>query len=79
MTADPVKVRIGSMMTDAVEVMASRKISELPVVDADGKPVGLIDVTDVVGLFPKETLADEEDTPSPVCRVFPEPERGDCA
>ena len=33
--------------------MAQRKISELPVVDGDGRPVGLIDVTDVVGLFPQ--------------------------
>ena len=28
---------------------AERKISELPVVDANGCPAGLIDVTDVVG------------------------------
>ncbi len=40
-------------MTDAVTLMANRKISELPVVDDDGRPAGLIDVTDVVGLFPQ--------------------------
>ena len=39
-------------MSDAVALMARRKISELPVVDDDGRPVGLIDVTDVVGLLP---------------------------
>ena len=54
MTADPLKVPLGSMMTDAVALMAQRKISELPVVDADGRPVGLIDVTDVVALLPRE-------------------------
>ena len=54
MTANPLRVELGSMMTDAVALMAGRKISELPVVDADGKPVGLIDITDVVGLLPKE-------------------------
>ena len=41
------------MMIDAVAIMAERKISELPVVDADGRPVGLIDITDVVALLPK--------------------------
>ena len=42
------------MMVDAVAIMAERKISELPVVDAEGRPVGLIDITDVVALLPKE-------------------------
>ena len=34
-------------MIDAVAAMAQGKISELPVVDAEDRPVGLIDVTDV--------------------------------
>ncbi len=86
MTADPLSVRLGSMMTDAVDVMAGRKISELPVVGAQGEPVGLIDVTDVVGLLPKQTVAGEEaqaaaaagwlPPPTETCRVFPEPEEG---
>ena len=54
MTQNPLRVELGSMMVDAVAIMAERKISELPVVDADGRPVGLIDVTDVVALLPKE-------------------------
>ena len=54
MTHHPLCVPAGSMMVDAVAIMAERKISELPVVDADGKPVGLIDITDVVALLPKE-------------------------
>ena len=45
-------------MSEAVALMARRKISELPVVDGDGRPVGLIDVTDVVGLFPQQTEAE---------------------
>lgn len=55
MTSSPLRVEVGSMMVDAVAVMAERKISELPVVDPDGKPVGLIDVTDVVALLPKKS------------------------
>ena len=53
MTKNPLRVEVGSMMVDAVAIMAGRKISELPVVDAAGKPVGLIDITDVVALLPK--------------------------
>ncbi len=52
MTANPLQVAYGSMMSEAVALMAQRKISELPVVDGDGRPIGLIDVTNVVGLFP---------------------------
>jgi arabinose-5-phosphate isomerase len=80
MTANPVTVRAGSMMVDAVAVMAGRKISELPVVDGQGRPVGLIDLTDVVGLLPRDAAAAEPTRAVPVsstpCRVFPEPEAG---
>ena len=55
MTSDPLKVVQGELMSEAVALMAQRKISELPVVDDQGQPVGLIDVTDVVGLFPTDT------------------------
>jgi arabinose-5-phosphate isomerase len=54
MTPQPRSVQRGSMMADAVEIMAERKISELPVVDEAGCPVGLIDITDVVGMIPEE-------------------------
>jgi arabinose-5-phosphate isomerase len=59
MTRNPLRVEVGSMMVDAVAVMAGRKISELPVIDADGKPVGLVDITDVVALLPTESLPDQ--------------------
>ncbi len=52
MTVAPAMVPCGAMMTDAVAIMAERKISELPVVDARGLPRGMLDITDVVGLFP---------------------------
>ena len=35
---------------EAVEVLRGHKISELPVVDGDGRPAGLIDITDLIGL-----------------------------
>ena len=54
MTPDPCAIRAGSMITDAVQIMAERKISELPVVDEYQRPAGMVDVTDVVGLMPDE-------------------------
>ncbi|MFO0958817.1 MAG: CBS domain-containing protein [Isosphaeraceae bacterium] len=53
MTRDPLRITAGSEASDAVELMQSRKISELPVVDDPG---GLIDVTDLIGLVPAEAL-----------------------
>lgn len=54
MTSQPRTAPLGSMLSDAVEILAELKISELPVVDAAGKPVGLLDITDVVGMIPEE-------------------------
>jgi arabinose-5-phosphate isomerase len=56
MTARPRTVPSGSMLADAVAILAELKISELPVVDPAGVPVGLLDVTDVVGMIPEEGL-----------------------
>lgn len=53
MTKHPTCAPSGSMMVDAVAMMAERKISELPVIDEDGRPLGLLDITDIVSLFPE--------------------------
>jgi arabinose-5-phosphate isomerase len=53
MTRSPTTVLVGALLIDAVAVLAERKISELPVVDEAGAPVGLIDVTDVVAFSPE--------------------------
>jgi arabinose-5-phosphate isomerase len=53
MTASPTTVTLGTRLATACEILADRKISELPVVDHDHKPVGLIDITDVVGASPE--------------------------
>jgi arabinose-5-phosphate isomerase len=54
MTARPTTVVIGTMLADAVAIMADRKFSELPVVDAHGRPLGMLDVTDLVEMIPDE-------------------------
>jgi arabinose-5-phosphate isomerase len=50
MTADPVVVAVDATIAEAVELLRSRKLSELPVVDADRRLVGLVDITDLIGL-----------------------------
>src|SRR5271166_2753802 len=54
MTIDPKRVRVGALLSDAVELLKTYKISELPVVDRGNRLVGLIDVTDLIGLVPAE-------------------------
>jgi len=54
MTTNPLTVAQGTRVVDAVEVMRRHKISELPVVDGQGRPLGLLDITDVIGLMPAE-------------------------
>lgn len=54
MTPAPLKVLVGTRLTDAVDILRNRKISELPVVDANGKPAGLLDITDLIGLVTRE-------------------------
>jgi arabinose-5-phosphate isomerase len=65
MTKTPCTIPSGSFVLDAVKLMADRKISELPVVDAVGAPVGMIDITDLVGLIPEEKSPSAEKSPQP--------------
>lgn len=50
MTRHPLTVSVGSRVGAALDLMRARKISELPVVDGAGRPAGLLDVTDLIGL-----------------------------
>jgi arabinose-5-phosphate isomerase len=59
MTRNPWTVRAGSRLLDALEVMRTHKISELPIVDADEKPIGLLDITDLLELMPSSELGFE--------------------
>jgi arabinose-5-phosphate isomerase len=54
MTAGPKTVMVGTRVMEAVEILRRHKISELPVVDADSRPVGMLDITDLIGLLPAE-------------------------
>ncbi len=48
MTVNPVTVNPDVLLPEAIHLMSSRKLSELPVVNADRVPVGMLDITDVL-------------------------------
>jgi arabinose-5-phosphate isomerase len=56
MTALPRTILCNARVLDAIEILRRHKISELPVVDEAGKPIGLIDITDLMGLMPSEEV-----------------------
>ncbi|MHC4692921.1 MAG: KpsF/GutQ family sugar-phosphate isomerase [Planctomycetota bacterium] len=48
MTADCKKIRADALAAEATAIFHKYRIDDLPVVDADNRPVGLIDVQDIV-------------------------------
>jgi arabinose-5-phosphate isomerase len=63
MTRKPFTIAVGARVPEAIELMQRYKISELPVVDADNRPVGLLDITDLLalsaGAVPRPTVQPE--------------------
>lgn len=52
MTRHPVTISHRAVVEDALRLLAERRLSELPVIDDHHHPIGLIDITDVIGLLP---------------------------
>jgi arabinose-5-phosphate isomerase len=50
MTRNPTTIQAGTLLQEAIAVMSKRRISELPVLDQQDRPLGLLDITDVVAL-----------------------------
>lgn len=48
MTANCKKIRADALAAEATAIFHKYRIDELPVIDAEGKPIGLIDVQDIV-------------------------------
>ncbi|MDD5504261.1 MAG: KpsF/GutQ family sugar-phosphate isomerase [Candidatus Omnitrophica bacterium] len=48
MTKNPAVIKKGSMAVEALNLLRRKKIDEIPVVDRDYKPVGLVDVQDLL-------------------------------
>jgi arabinose-5-phosphate isomerase len=65
MTSHPTTISCGKIMSQAIEVFVQKKISELPVVDDQYRPCGLIDVTDIVEMLPRpESLSSSPSQPA---------------
>lgn len=54
MTRSPHVVGPDALLGDAVQLMTEHKLSELPVIDGRRRPIGLIDITDVIALVPQD-------------------------
>jgi acetoin utilization protein AcuB len=51
MTADPMTVAPDAPVVDAAKILETYRISSLPVVERDGKLVGMLSVTDLLRVF----------------------------
>jgi len=56
MTRSPRRIRAGELASEALAILNEYRIDELPVVDDDEHPVGVIDVQDLLGI---KTMNDE--------------------
>jgi arabinose-5-phosphate isomerase len=54
MTPRPMTIPLGARIAEALELLRRHKISELPVIDDGGRPVGLLDITDLITLRPED-------------------------
>lgn len=50
MTNKPLTLSPDAILEEALQLLGARHVSELPVIDTDGRPVGLIDITDLIGI-----------------------------
>lgn len=57
MTGRPTVIRSGTRLRDAMRVLSTRKFSQLPVLDEQDRPLGILDITDVIGLVPESVDA----------------------
>jgi arabinose-5-phosphate isomerase len=57
MTADPLTLPLGARVGEALALFGRHKISELPVVGPDCRPVGLLDITDLISVTAAEAPA----------------------
>lgn len=56
MTPNPRTLAVGSRVADALDLFERHKISELPILDGQRKPVGLLDITDLIGIHNEEEV-----------------------
>ena len=57
MNPRPTTILTGTIVRDAIAVLSSHKFSQLPVLDKAGHPVGILDITDLIGLVPPASVS----------------------
>ncbi|MFN0019288.1 MAG: SIS domain-containing protein [Pirellulaceae bacterium] len=75
MTQNPKSVALGTLLPTACEILAEKKISELPVVDRAGRPLGLVDITDIVATSGPGSSRTSAAGGPPVLKLVPSPRR----
>jgi len=50
MTPRPQHLTVDDLVRDAVRLVRERRLDEIPVLDHDGRPVGLVDVQDLIAM-----------------------------
>ena len=50
MTKHPTCLTVDSLVRDAVRLVQEKRLDEIPVLDADGRPLGLVDVQDLIAM-----------------------------
>ena len=58
----------GQRLWEAISLISHRRLSELLVPDADGRPVGLLDITDVIALGGKRSGSADDPDPAELKR-----------
>jgi arabinose-5-phosphate isomerase len=48
MTCNPITTGPEVLLPEAIHLMSERKLSEVPVIDKDRNPIGMLDITDVL-------------------------------
>ncbi len=75
-------VTVGCYLPDAMRILAERKISELPVVTVDYRPLGIVDITDVMSvmseLWSMPDRSGQTNADSPEDGSFSPSSNGDC-
>jgi len=61
MTARPLTINAGDTIIDAAQLMASRKLRHLPVVE-DGNLVGMVSMRDVFGYLAERAFSEHDET-----------------
>lgn len=53
MTRRPLTIGPAAILEEAVQLLGQRRLSELPVIDEQHRPIGLLDITDLIGVTPQ--------------------------